>query len=283
MARHSSRARRTICTFPAVGLAVYATQSKRGTDEMFIEAARAVADQVTPVQLQQGMLYPPQSNILETEVRTAERVRLPKDISSLAPDNALQTRICCSGRPLGWRSEGGIRAIPVRLLSSGYDGLCGLRGDRACGQATNTTNESNDPVTPKKQILLQNCLMPARMGMRVERNAGLGVTTVFDLALRNVGKFTLGAGPLLVLPVAAHSNMGDGKWQAGPAATVVTERGWGLIGTVIYYQHSFSGYGSRPPAELLSMQPLIHYNFKNGYLSPIFGGSGISITGTTSA
>ena len=37
------------------------------------------------------------------------------------------------------------------------------------------------------------------------------------------------------------------------------------MGTVITYQHSFSGYGSRPPAEVLSVQPLVHYNFKKGY------------------
>jgi malate dehydrogenase (oxaloacetate-decarboxylating)(NADP+) len=60
--------------FPAVGLAIYVTQAKRVTDEMFIEAAHGVADQVTPEQLKQGLLYPPQSNILEAEIRTAERV-----------------------------------------------------------------------------------------------------------------------------------------------------------------------------------------------------------------
>ncbi len=60
--------------FPAVGMAIYATNAKRVTDEMFIEAAHAVADQVTPEQLKLGMLFPPQSNILEVEVRTAARV-----------------------------------------------------------------------------------------------------------------------------------------------------------------------------------------------------------------
>jgi malate dehydrogenase (oxaloacetate-decarboxylating)(NADP+) len=60
--------------FPAVGMAIYATQAKRVTDEMFIEAAHALADQVTPEQLKQGLLYPPQSNILETEIKTAARV-----------------------------------------------------------------------------------------------------------------------------------------------------------------------------------------------------------------
>jgi malate dehydrogenase (oxaloacetate-decarboxylating)(NADP+) len=60
--------------FPAVGMAIYATNAKRVTDEMFIEAAHAVADQVTPEQLKLGMLFPPQSNILETEIKTAARV-----------------------------------------------------------------------------------------------------------------------------------------------------------------------------------------------------------------
>lgn len=60
--------------FPAVGMAVYATNAKRVTDEMFIEAAHAVADQVTPKQLKLGMLFPPQSDILEVEIRTAARV-----------------------------------------------------------------------------------------------------------------------------------------------------------------------------------------------------------------
>jgi malate dehydrogenase (oxaloacetate-decarboxylating)(NADP+) len=60
--------------FPAVGLAIYATQPTRVPDELFIEAAVAVADQVPPEMLKQGLLYPPQSNILETEIRTAARV-----------------------------------------------------------------------------------------------------------------------------------------------------------------------------------------------------------------
>jgi malate dehydrogenase (oxaloacetate-decarboxylating)(NADP+) len=60
--------------FPAVGMAIYATNARRVTDEMFIEAAHALADQVTPEQLKLGMLFPPQSNILEVEVQTAARV-----------------------------------------------------------------------------------------------------------------------------------------------------------------------------------------------------------------
>jgi malate dehydrogenase (oxaloacetate-decarboxylating)(NADP+) len=60
--------------FPAVGMAIYSTQPKRVTDEMFIVAGKAVADQVTKAQLGQGLLYPPQTNMLETELQTAARV-----------------------------------------------------------------------------------------------------------------------------------------------------------------------------------------------------------------
>jgi malate dehydrogenase (oxaloacetate-decarboxylating)(NADP+) len=60
--------------FPAVGMAIFATQAKRVTDEMFIEAGQAVADQVPSDLLKQGLLYPLQSNILEAEIQTAARV-----------------------------------------------------------------------------------------------------------------------------------------------------------------------------------------------------------------
>jgi malate dehydrogenase (oxaloacetate-decarboxylating)(NADP+) len=60
--------------FPAIGMAIFATQAKRVTDEMFIEAGQGVADQVPSDLLKQGLLYPLQSNILETEIQTAARV-----------------------------------------------------------------------------------------------------------------------------------------------------------------------------------------------------------------
>jgi malate dehydrogenase (oxaloacetate-decarboxylating)(NADP+) len=60
--------------FPAVGLAIVATKARRVTDEMFVVAARAVADQVTQAELDSGLLYPPQSTILGTEVAVAVKV-----------------------------------------------------------------------------------------------------------------------------------------------------------------------------------------------------------------
>lgn len=60
--------------FPAVGLAVYATEATRVTDEMFIAAARAVAELVTQAELDAGLIYPPLSAILATEMHVAHRI-----------------------------------------------------------------------------------------------------------------------------------------------------------------------------------------------------------------
>lgn len=80
--------------FPAVSLAVYASRPRHITDALFIEAARATAAQVKPDERQCGMMLPPQSNILATEVATAikvpemifnqgiETVEKPNDIKS---------------------------------------------------------------------------------------------------------------------------------------------------------------------------------------------------------
>ena len=60
--------------FPAIGMAVYATRARLVTDEMFIAAARAVAEQVTQADLDVGLIYPPQSEILKTQIHAAQRV-----------------------------------------------------------------------------------------------------------------------------------------------------------------------------------------------------------------
>jgi malate dehydrogenase (oxaloacetate-decarboxylating)(NADP+) len=60
--------------FPAMGMAVFATEATRVTEEMFIVAAQAVAEQVTEENLSLGLIYPPQSRILEASLHVAERI-----------------------------------------------------------------------------------------------------------------------------------------------------------------------------------------------------------------
>jgi malate dehydrogenase (oxaloacetate-decarboxylating)(NADP+) len=81
-------------------MAVFATEATRVTEEMFIVAAKAVAEQVTDEDLSVGLIYPPQSRILEASLHVAERVasyifekglaRVPRpdDIGALIRDRA---------------------------------------------------------------------------------------------------------------------------------------------------------------------------------------------------
>jgi malate dehydrogenase (oxaloacetate-decarboxylating)(NADP+) len=60
--------------FPAMGMAVFATEATRVTEDMFIVAAQAVAEQVTEENLSMGLIYPPQSHILNASLHVAERI-----------------------------------------------------------------------------------------------------------------------------------------------------------------------------------------------------------------
>jgi malate dehydrogenase (oxaloacetate-decarboxylating)(NADP+) len=60
--------------FPAMGMALFATEASRVTEEMFIVAAQAVAEQVSEENLSTGLIYPPQSRILEASLHVAERI-----------------------------------------------------------------------------------------------------------------------------------------------------------------------------------------------------------------
>jgi malate dehydrogenase (oxaloacetate-decarboxylating)(NADP+) len=60
--------------FPAMGMAVFATEATRVTEAMFIVAAKAVAEQVTEKSLATGLIYPPQSQIFEASLHVAARV-----------------------------------------------------------------------------------------------------------------------------------------------------------------------------------------------------------------
>lgn len=60
--------------FPAMGMAVFATEATRVTEDMFIVAAKAVAEQVTEQNLAAGLIYPPQSHIFEASLHVAAKV-----------------------------------------------------------------------------------------------------------------------------------------------------------------------------------------------------------------
>ena len=90
--------------FPAMGLAVFATEATRVTEAMFIVAAQAVAEQVTDQNLAAGLIYPPQSRIFEASLHVATRVAeyiFERKLARVSPPADIAAHIrSCAYRPV---------------------------------------------------------------------------------------------------------------------------------------------------------------------------------------
>jgi malate dehydrogenase (oxaloacetate-decarboxylating)(NADP+) len=60
--------------FPAMGLAIFATQAKRVTDEMLIIAAESVAEHITDEDFENGLIYPHVDDILAVSINVAVKI-----------------------------------------------------------------------------------------------------------------------------------------------------------------------------------------------------------------
>jgi len=60
--------------FPAMAMALFATEATRVTNDMFLAAAHAIAEQVGEQSLSAGLIYPPRERIFNASLHVAERV-----------------------------------------------------------------------------------------------------------------------------------------------------------------------------------------------------------------
>lgn len=83
------------------------------------------------------------------------------------------------------------------------------------------------------------------------------------------GKWIWGAGAALSFPSATASQLGTGKWSAGPGVVVLTMPGHFVLGALANQVWSYAGWGDRNVSQML-IQPIINYNLPKGwYLSSI--------------
>ena len=76
---------------------------------------------------------------------------------------------------------------------------------------------------------------------------------------RTFNGFTLGAGPIFLLPTATDELLGAGKWAAGPTGVVVWQgNGW-TVGVLAWHNWSFAGDADRADVNETFIQPVIAY------------------------
>jgi hypothetical protein len=94
---------------------------------------------------------------------------------------------------------------------------------------------------------------------------GLGdINPTFFLSPANSGKFIWGVGPTFTFPTATDSMLGNGKWDAGPAAVGLTMQGHWVVGALANQQWSFAGWGNHAVSAFL-VQPFVNYNLPHGW------------------
>jgi hypothetical protein len=95
---------------------------------------------------------------------------------------------------------------------------------------------------------------------------GAGDLAVFDLFTVNQSWGRWGFGPYLVFPTASQEALGQGKYQAGPAAGVIYTGIRNLIaGVVLQNPISYAGSSSRPAVNQLLVAPTLTYNLAKGW------------------
>jgi len=100
------------------------------------------------------------------------------------------------------------------------------------------------------------------------RGTALGDTQFFDLFVTEEPTWgRWGIGPMAIFPTATKLDVGQGKWQLGPAfgISVLKFKGW-QIGCLAQNPISFAGNHRKPTQNYLLFQPFIIYHFlKNSY------------------
>ena len=103
-------------------------------------------------------------------------------------------------------------------------------------------------------------------GLSVERRTGFGDTILAAVLGRNVFRdIEIGLGPSFILPTATKNVTGQGKWQAGPAASIFyVPKGW-TIGAIPQVWWSVAGDDDRPDTNQMEIQYTIARHFQNGW------------------
>jgi hypothetical protein len=89
--------------------------------------------------------------------------------------------------------------------------------------------------------------------------------TSFFLTPAKATTWIWGAGPIFQFPTASSSELGTGRWSAGPTAALVYTAGPWFGAILAYHLMSFAGNHDRGSVNQTYIEPEISYNFESGW------------------
>ncbi len=96
--------------------------------------------------------------------------------------------------------------------------------------------------------------------------SGLGdLQTSFFLSPATATTWVWGVGPIFQFPTASSSELGTGRWSAGPNAALVYSEGPWFIPIFTYQLMSFAGNRERGSVNQTYIEPEISYNSESGW------------------
>ena len=93
--------------------------------------------------------------------------------------------------------------------------------------------------------------------------------TSFFLTPHKESTWIWGAGPIFQFPTASSSELGTGRWSAGPTAALVYTKGPWFGGILTYHLMSFAGTHARGSVAQTYIEPQISYNLESGWYADI--------------
>jgi hypothetical protein len=104
------------------------------------------------------------------------------------------------------------------------------------------------------------------LGETTNSMVGLGDTSLaLYLSPSHPGEIIWGVGPAFAFATASHEELGQGKFDAGLSAVVLTIQGHWLIGALLTDVASVAGPSDRNTVHQMTLQPFINYNFPRGW------------------
>jgi hypothetical protein len=93
--------------------------------------------------------------------------------------------------------------------------------------------------------------------------------TSLYLTPASASEWIWGAGPILQAPTASSTDLGSGKWAAGPTAGFAYNHGPWFNGILAYQLMSFAGAQHRGSINQTYMEPQLSYNLDSGWYGQI--------------